>query len=770
MGARFAVTGGRAGWARTILTALGVGLGVTVLLMAASVPSAIKSGQARQDDRQPTMTHAEVPRSDTSVVVTQSGTEFRGENIGGVLLQADGDPADAAHPPGIERVPGPGQAYLSPALEELIDSEKLLAERFRNIEILGLIGDEGLSGPGELRYYLGSDQLTGASDHFTRVEGFGGGAMESKPLPPELVMLVIVMLVVLLMPIAVFIATAVRFGGETRDRRLAALRLVGADNAMTRRIAAGESLAGALLGLLLGSSLFVLGRSFAAEFTLYQFSAFPEDVTPGVGLAVLIVLLVPTCSVMVTLFALRKVAISPLGVAREGVDRGRRLWWRLVPLVLGGGMFLVLGPRVVSSSFDTFVLSASVILILVGLTAVLSWVVEQVVGRLRGGPLSWQLAIRRLQLNSGMAARAVSGLTVAVAGAIALQMLYGAVEADDRRTTGMNADTAQVFLREPLGRGDQAQETFESYGQVEGVNEVLGYVSMFGIHERAEKGEDGGYAGESLLVADCATLQQFINAESCREGDAYYAPGPDPLAEQVTPRPGDRYDIAPDATGPEGGPDATWWTVPQTLRHATTRENPLAMGDIAGLYVTPSAIDIADRRDLSAVMLLRTTEHPDVVERVRNAASVEEPGSGSVWEIQGTANSDEFNTIRNGLLFGAVVIMLLIASSMAVSTIEQLRERKRQLSVLVAFGTKRSTLGASVLWQIAIPVVLGFAVAGVGGVGLGLLLLRMINRPVAEWGTLLPLVGTGLGMIALVTLVSMPWLWRMMRPDGLRTE
>ena len=51
------------------------------------------------------------------------------------------------------------------------------------------------------------------------------------------------------MPVAVFIAAAVRFGGEARDRRLAALRLVGADRAATVRVAAGESALGALAGL-----------------------------------------------------------------------------------------------------------------------------------------------------------------------------------------------------------------------------------------------------------------------------------------------------------------------------------------------------------------------------------------------------------------------------------------------------------------------------------------------------------------------------------------
>lgn len=39
MGARFAVTGGREGWVRMTLTAVGVGLGVALLLLCTALPN-----------------------------------------------------------------------------------------------------------------------------------------------------------------------------------------------------------------------------------------------------------------------------------------------------------------------------------------------------------------------------------------------------------------------------------------------------------------------------------------------------------------------------------------------------------------------------------------------------------------------------------------------------------------------------------------------------------------------------------------------------------
>lgn len=79
----------------------------------------------------------------------------------------------------------------------------------------------------------------------------------------------------LLAPVAIFIATAVRFGGDRRDRRLAALRLVGADIRTTRRIAAGEALFGSVLGLLTGAVLFLVGRRFVGRVEVWGHSAFP---------------------------------------------------------------------------------------------------------------------------------------------------------------------------------------------------------------------------------------------------------------------------------------------------------------------------------------------------------------------------------------------------------------------------------------------------------------------------------------------------------------
>ena len=100
-----------------------------------------------------------------------------------------------------------------------------------------------------------------------------------------------------------------------------------------------------------------------------------------------------------------------------------------------------------------------------------------------------------------------------------------------------------------------------------------------------------------------------------------------------------------------------------------------------------------------------------------------------------------------------------------------MRERRKLLSALIAFGTRRRTLSLSVLWQTAVPIGLGLALASVVGLTLGAVLLRMTGESVTvDWASVLSMTGIGAAVVLAVTVLSLPPLLRLMRPDGLRTE
>ncbi|APY86612.1 ABC transporter permease [Streptomyces alfalfae] len=772
MGVRFALGGGREGWTRTLLTAVGVGLGVALLLGAASVPELMQ----RRDDRsvarsaQDQFTGKPVPKSDSTVLQRDVQTDFRDSTVSGRVLRAEG--THPVVPPGVAKLPGDGEMIASPALRDLLDSPDgaLLKERFDRYRITGTIADAGLVHPKELYYYAGSDSLT-RDQGGHRVAAFGW-AQPKEPLDPLLVVLVVLICVVLLTPVIIFIGTAVRFGGERRDRRLAALRLVGADARSVRRIAAGEALCGALLGLAVGGIAFLGVRELFGLVDMWQVSAFPSDVVPVPGLAVTVLLAVPVTSVVVTLISLRAVSIEPLGVVRNTRPRKRRLWWRVVMPLLGLGVLLAAGR--VSGEFDppVYAIGLGATLTLVGLAALLPWLVEASVARLRGGgPVPWQLAVRRLQLSSGTAARAVSGITVAVAGAVALQMLFVAMHDDFNRTTDNAPGRASLVVRADVGDGELAERMIERFRTTKGVEHVIGTVTTYVVKPGRLENADDIRPTTELTVATCENLRELARIGRCEDGDTFVAhsgnKGMNNWVDEAA-RPGKPVDLNAQSWD-EAGHRHVPWTLPADSRVVRTRPDP-AGEEHDGIYATPGAVDPAKLTDASTTAMIKVDRGtPDAEEHIRNTAAHVGPFL-DVMTLRAVERDKQYATVRTGLQIGAMATMVLIAASMLVSMLEQLRERKKLLAALTAFGTRRSSMAWSVLWQTAVPVVIGLALAIAGGLGLGWVMVRMIRKPVTDWLLFLPLTGAGAVLVAAVTLLSLPPLWRMMRPDGLRTE
>ena len=768
MGARFALAGGREGWTRSLLTAVGVGLGVALLLLTTAIPNALAERDRREEARSDhTLGQQKMPKADDTLVVVDADTTFRDLDVRGRLVEPDGPRAPL--PPGVAEFPAAGEMVVSPALKELLASDdgKLLRDRLDS-RIAGTIGEQGLVGSQELAYFAGGKGLEKVLEgpaSGARIDSFGNDDLGSSDAwDPVLLLLVLVVFVVLLMPVAVFIAAAVRFGGERRDRRLAALRLVGSDSRMTRRIAAGEALAGSLLGLVLGTGFFLLGRELAASVEVFHVSVFPSYLNPSPVLAVLVALAVPAAAVLVTILALRGVVIEPLGVVRTAKPARRRLWWRLL-LPLGG--IALLYPMIGQGDDEVLVevpaVVGGVMLLLVGVTALLPWVVETVVARLGSGGVAWQLAVRRLQLSSGAAARMVNGIAVAVAGAIALQMLFAGVEGNYTRASEFDVSRAQMSVDVPDGADPSA--IIGKYRDTEGVRKITALSDVY-LHDR--RSEDSLV---QITLADCASLREVATLPSCRDGDVFAAKGSEYDSESDhLAKPGTTLWREPDSETARPGERPVPWTVPQDIRPAQSREDPTGY-ERGGILVTPGALPEKLAAFTSARLFLSLDlSVPDAYDHVRNTAARLDPAvQPMTWHS--IESNDRYATIRTGLSVGSACVLALIGASLLVSQLEQLRERRKLLSSLVAFGTRRRTLSLSVLWQTAIPIGLGLLLAATVGIALGAVLLRMTNTSIrVHWPSVLSMTGIGAGVVLVVTLLSLPPLLRLMRPDGLRTE
>ncbi|MFE6284777.1 ABC transporter permease [Streptomyces sp. NPDC057877] len=765
MGVSFAFTG-RGGWVRAVLTGVGVGLGVALLLLTTAIPNALDARSAREAARADITYGPAVPeKSDHSLLVADVGGSYRDLYVRGRELEPEG--ARAPLPPGLSAFPAKGEMVVSPALKRLLESDegKLLRERLPD-RITGTIAEPGLIGSAELAFFRGGQGLAPHVDGatVTRIERFGRDQQPSEPWDPVLILLIVVLFAVLLMPVGVFIAAAVRFGGERRDRRLAALRLVGSDSRMTRRVAAGEALAGSALGLVFGVVFFLIGRELAGSVQVFEVSVFPDYLNPSPALAALVAVTVPLAAVLVTLLALRGVVIEPLGVVRTAKPARRRLWWRLLlPLAGLAALYPMVGKGRDNGDFNQYLVVGGVMLLLIGVTALLPWIVETVVARLGPGAVSWQLAVRRLQLSSGTAARTVNGIAVAVAGAIALQMLFAGVENDYTEPSGNDLTRAQmqVNLPDDVAIGAAA----ERFRQTRGVREVAAYSEgYFGEQRRNPDGTT------QMTVADCTALRELAALPSCRDGDVFLLRGAD--YEGDTPRyvkPGHTVYIDPSYEGTPPSAEVPW-TLPTGLKDAKSRKDMTGVRR-GGLLVTPAALPEGAATALRGQVYLSVDGSvPDAPELVRNTAAALSP-LAQPYSWSATERSERYDSLRTGLYVGAACVLTLIGASLLVSQLEQLRERRRLLSALVAFGTRRRTLSLSVLWQTAVPVALGLALAATVGLTLGTVLLRMADTPVTvDWASVLTMTGIGAGVVLAVTLLSLPPLWRLMRPEGLRTE
>src|SRR5450759_2905893 len=331
--------------------------------------------------------------------------------------------ADAPVPPGLDRVPAAGEAYVSPALARLIAANPPdeLGDRFG--AVTGTISDAGLMGPDELVVVVGRDpaelRATGNRPEGARVvtalDGTGRVPMPSNPMAQ---LLVVIAVIGALAPVAVFVAVATRLSAARRERRLAAMRLVGATPAQVTVLAAVEALLAAVPGALGGIVLFVVLRPLVARLPLLGAAWFPESITPPVWLAAALVLAVPVTAVASAVVALRSLVVSPLGVQRrERPGPLRRL--RLLPLLVCLGAFgvaVVLFAQGVRGTIVLALVGIPFLGIVVGIAYAGPWLTAAVgvaVVRMARGPTAL-LAGRRLLDDPRASFGAVGGVVMAV--------------------------------------------------------------------------------------------------------------------------------------------------------------------------------------------------------------------------------------------------------------------------------------------------------------------------------------------------------------------
>ncbi|MFI7454963.1 FtsX-like permease family protein [Nonomuraea sp. NPDC049714] len=451
--------GGRKGMLGTWLTLAAVAVSTMLLLFAVTANFAFQARADKGAWRIP----VQAATGQAVAIEATRHDHVRGKEVTVVDLAALKDRAPA--PPGLTRFPAPGEAWLSPALAELAGRlpADQLAARFP--ARTGVLGEEALIHPDELVAVVGhrpdAPEMTAARSTArtagrppTPVADLVGKPSEDAVAYQILALIASVLMVV---PLLVFGGAAARLTVARRDQRLAALRLVGATPGQVVGMTVAEAVIVAFAGALAGTAAYALAVPLLTRIQISGGPWFAADLWPHPLVLAATLVAVPLLVGLSAVIGLRRVVVSPLGVAKRETPPAMR-WVRVLALVAVLAVVPTLG-------VDTGV---AVIAVVIGLAflcvnLVGPWVVG-IIGRVTAGTArrpAGLLAGRRLVDDPRSAWRTVSGVAMTgfVAGFLAL-LTPGAL------TTGGTPGELRVLVPEgrPSVVAEQARERLAKAG------------------------------------------------------------------------------------------------------------------------------------------------------------------------------------------------------------------------------------------------------------------------------------------------------------------
>jgi hypothetical protein len=706
LGIRIAFAGGRESLARNALMAAGVAVGVTLLLFTLTAMPVLQRHIDRLAWHRTTV--LSTPTAPDPALWLAVTDRYAGRDIIRVHVAALGPRPPV--PPGVDRLPGPGEVVVSPALAELMRTvpDDQLRNRFPG-RVIGTIGPDGLIAPAELvgivgrtpeelRDTYGAEEIRGIEQPGKRISLAGFYRI--------LISLVAVLIVG---PVVVFVAMVTRVGAARREQRFTAIRLAGATRLQTAALAATGTAAAAIAGTLLGWLGFLAARPVVANYVTlgHGIPIFVEDLTAPMRQMLLVLVAVPVLAVATTLVALHRAQISPLGAGARARRRSPHDW-RLVPLVAGivGVWYsekVQSDPGHMETTFLQWLNALSPLSILVGLVLagplICFWISR--------GPARWSgrsttlIAARRIAADPYTTSRAVSGVALAMFVATMLGLLAAAERpiGGDRRAM--------------LDRGVVAVHT---RGAPEAPLAPL--MSGDAVVARADP--------ESLVVVRCADLAR-VSDVACPLPASLDGPDPQPARELF---------VVPNLFYPAG----------------FTEPGPEAAGLPVQTVFVPTDGTLAAE------------------ERVRTLAAIAVPFARTVTGGELAARATAEFAWVDGVLPPAMAFVLLVtACSLTVATVSGIMEGRRPFALLRASGVRLGELRRIVLLETGLPLV----ITALGGMGTAMLVTYVIT-PGEQWGLpdVRFFAGLGIGVLAAlaVSSLALPLMDVATRHDSVRFE
>jgi FtsX-like permease family protein len=750
LGLRLTLAGGREAVIRLILLVASVGLGVGLLLIAVAGVNAVNTQNAR---------YAWLSTGNAAAATGTAKTaadplwwliradRFDGQVIGRIDVAATG-PASPV-PPGLSHLPGPGQYYASPALAALLRGipADQLADRYPG-HLTGTVGNAALPSPNALVIVIGhtAAQLShtpGAVRATAIATRPPSGCPADQCLPGEgmnansidLVMSVVALAI--LFPLLIFIGTATRLSAARREERFAAMRLAGATPRQVSLIAAVESTVAAVAGMAAGFGLFFLLRGPLAAVPFTGAPFFPGDLSLSLPDVLLVALGVPLAAAIVSLLALRRVRISPLGVTRRVTPKPPRAW-RVLPLLAGVGLlgFIVVHGRPPTTPGQIQVFLPAFILIMAGLVTAGPWLTlagARLMARRTSRP-GTLIAARRLADNPKAGFRAVSGLVLAL---FITTVAVALITTQDAKGGGtLDGPAANVLADQFSDSPQPAAVPTPPATLADRLRSIDGVGGMLTVHQgrgltipATVIGQPEGFGNIPGALVSCAQLARIPALGRCPAG----------AAVAVFPADG--------VFGVTSLAQVTW----------------------------PAAGVPAARLDRLPVLAINVATNGTVpaVERARTVLDTAYPG----YDPPATLNEQRGDSIKRDLAYQQLADVVVLTSlaiagcTLAASVAAGLAERKRPFSLLRLAGTPLGLLQRVVALESAVPLLVTAALSiGVGFAAAMMYAAAQVGPFVAPGTAYYVITGAGITVSLGIIASTMPLLRRITGPEVARNE
>jgi hypothetical protein len=742
-GLRLTFRGGREAAVRLAVTAAAVALGVSLLLITLAGINALNAQNARAAWLR---TSANSAHTGTSQAAPDplwwlfSADQFASQPIYRLDVAAIGPRSPI--PPGIPRLPGPGQFYASPALSQLLRSTPAsqLGDRFGGRQI-GTIGPAALPAPDSLIIIIGhtARQLSKApgAAQIRSIQASPGGSGPAGYSTTDLEFILALAALALFFPLLVFIGTATRLSAARREQRFAALRLTGATPRQVSVISAVEASAAALAGVATGFILYFLLHPVLVAIPSFTGTPFaPGDLSLRLADILLVAIGVPAAAAAAARVALRRVQISPLGVSRRVTPPAPRAY-RVIPLLAGVGelAYFAGAGHPASSGGQIRAYFLGFLLIMAGLVIAGPWLTmagSRVMAR-RTSRTAMLIAGRRLSDNPRAAFRSISGLILALFITSASIGITTTIVADHGAPAGGVAATgtlADAFNTSETASGQQESAVASIPDAV-----LAGLRSVWGVQ------------GVSVIHTDP------LAATSPRENQND-VPGLVSCAQLA------------------GTPALGRCAAGARIASITLNLDGAATSSSQAATAWPAAAISAQRLQRLPVqtLVVGTNGSAAAIERARTALEISFPYLGPPATLLSSHNSyAELQHVTDVVI---LVSLVIAGCSLAVSAAGGLTDRQRPFSLLRLTGVQLGVLRRVVTLETAVPLLVIAAVSA----GTGLLAAELFLK--SELGESLRPPGAGYYLVVLAGLVislsviasTLPLLKRITGPEAARNE